>query len=387
MREFATFGEIIMSKEITGYTGFDKQADKFFYRFQYKDELGKRKQRRRLFDSESKAKFELRKAINKHEQTGERIHKGERMKFNELAELYKKSKVFAAVYVSNRKVAGLRSYKTVEIILEVLVKHFDRKLIKSIRPSDIEQFKAKRLNTITKDDSERAISSVNRELGVLRATLNYAVRESILMANPFSKCSVISKADETKRERILSRYEEVKLLSALEYRNKQNKQTIVHIKPLVIAAIDTGMRRGELFKLLWSDIDFESNLIYIRATTTKTQTARVVGISERLHSHLIELWSQSEKQLEKSVFGLDSEHSNINKAWKTACSEAKIDDLHYHDLRHTFATRITEAGTPMGLAMKLTGHTQTSTFQRYNNTTDDAARSVAKLLDNFNSQI
>lgn len=376
-----------MSKEITGYTGFDKQADKFFYRFQYKDEFGKRKQRRRLFDSESKAKLELRKAINKHEQTGERIHNGERMKFYELAERYEKSKVFAAVYVSNRKVAGLRSYKTVEMAMNVLREHFGAKLIKSIRPSDIEQFKTKRLNTKTKCNTERAISSVNRELGVFRATLNFAVRESFLMANPFSKCSVISKADENIRERILSRKEEVSLLSALEYRNKQNKQTIIHIKPLVIAAIDTGMRRGELFKLLWSDIDFENNLIYIRATNTKTQTARVVGISERLHSQLIELWNHSEKLLEKSVFGLDSKYSNINKAWKTACIIAKIDDLHYHDLRHTFATRITEQGTPMGLAMKLTGHSQTSTFQRYNNTTNDAARSVAKLLDNFNSQI
>lgn len=376
-----------MTKQITGYTGFDSKADKFFFRFQYTDELGKRKQVRRLFDSESKAKSEMRKSINKHEQTGERIHAGERMKFNELATLYEKSKVFAVEYKGNRKVAGLRSYQTVKIFLDVLKKHFGAKLISKIRPSDVEKFKLTRLNTKTKNDTERAIASVNRELAILRACLNFGMREGWLRENVFSKCSVISKADENIRSRILSRNEEIKLLNALEYRNKQNKQTIVHIKPLVIAAIDTGMRRGELFKLLWSDIDFESNLIFIRATNTKTQTARVVGISERLYSHLIELWNQSEKLFDKSVFGLDSEHSNINKAWKTACREAKIDDLHYHDLRHTFATRITEAGTPMGLAMKLTGHSQTSTFQRYNNTTDDAARSVAKLLDNFNSQV
>ncbi|MBA3334597.1 MAG: tyrosine-type recombinase/integrase [Acidobacteria bacterium] len=259
-----------MAKEITGYTGFDKQANKFFYRFQYTDEREKRRQVRRLYESESKAKLELRKAINKHEQTGEHIHTGERMKFNELAALYNASKVFAAVYSSNRKVAGLRSYKTVEIMLGVLKEYFGTRLIKSIRPSDIEQYKSKRLNTATKNDTERAISSVNRELGVLRATLNFAVRESYLMANPFSKCSVISKADENKRERTLSRIEEDKLLAALEYRNKQNKQTIIHIKPLVIAAIDTGMRRSELFKLLWSDIDFDNNIIHIRATNTVT---------------------------------------------------------------------------------------------------------------------
>lgn len=374
-----------MPKEITGYIGQDEK-ERWFYRFQFTDETGKRKSIRKLCTSESNAKSELRKSINKHEQAGERIHEGERMKFSELVERYEKSKVFAAQYKANRKVAGLRSHKTAKVLLGAAKAHFGAKLIKSIRPSDVENYKLKRLNTKTRGDKERAISSVNRELALLRATLNFAIREGWLAHNVFSKCSVISKADENKRERVLSFDEEKRLLEALEYKNKQEKQTIVHIKPLIIAAIDTGCRRGELFKLRWQDVDFDNGLIYIRATNTKTQTARVVGITERLHNELFKLWNDSAQQLELSVFGYESEYSNIYKAWKTACDKAKIYDLHFHDLRHTFATRIVEAGTPMALAMKLTGHSQLSTFQRYNNTTHDATRQVAKQLHSFNTQ-
>jgi integrase len=377
---------LAMPKDITGYVSFDKKADKYFFRFQYTDERGKRRQIRRLCTSESNAKSELRKAINKHEAAGgdEHIHAGERMKFKELAERYEKSKVFAAQYKSNRKVAGLRSHKTVKLFLDVLKAEFGERLINQIKPSHIEQYKLKRINTPTKNGTERAISSVNRELMIFRVCLNFAVREGFLQTNPFTKCSVISTADETARTRTLSFDEEKRLLAALEYRNKQNVQTIVHIKPVVVAAIDLGARRGELFKLLWKDIDFENRIAHIRAENTKTQTARFVGLTDRLHEILSKLWSKSPKQLEMRVFGITN---NISKAWKTALRVAEIEDLHFHDLRHTFASRVIASGVHTTIAMHLTGHKQLSTFQRYNNVSVESARQAANKLHEFNSRI
>jgi integrase len=112
---------------------------------------------------------------------------------------------------------------------------------------------------------------------------------------PFNRCStsLISKADETKRERILSFDEERRLLTAcgertITYTRKGKEITAKlktgreHLKAIIIAALDTAMRRGELFKLQWEDVNLTNGLIYVKAMNTKTQTRRIVGITPRL---------------------------------------------------------------------------------------------------------
>src|SRR5439155_8639989 len=79
---------------------------------------------------------------------------------------------------------------------------------------------------------------------------------------------LISIADERKRERILTRDEELRLLAACENRYQK------HLRPILICALDTGMRRGEIFGLKWSDVDFEERILTIRPFNTKTMKDR-----------------------------------------------------------------------------------------------------------------
>src|SRR5262249_27449356 len=149
---------------------------------------------------------------------------------------------------------------------------------------------------------------VNRELEVLRAMLRFAVGEGWLSRSPFQNLStpLISKADETKRDRILTRDEERRLLAACEAKERE------HLKPLIIAALDTGCRKGELLLLTWSDLDFESRTITVRELTCKTLTSRTVPMSVRLTAELQSLRSRFPDR--DTVFGIKLKFQH---SWQT----------------------------------------------------------------------
>jgi integrase len=87
------------------------------------------------------------------------------------------------------------------------------------------------------------------------------------------------------------------------------------LRPIVIAALDTGMRRGELLSLKWGNVDFEHGLINIQAFNTKTMTERQVSMTGRLSQALNALYEQSTKDPERSVFGI---LSNVKRSFTAA---------------------------------------------------------------------
>ena len=124
---------------------------------------------------------------------------------------------------------------------------------------------------------------------------------------------------------------------------------LAHLKPLVICALDSGMRRGELFKLTWANVDFTSRLVSLPQTITKTMKARTVGITSRMYDELIALYEKSDKNPESLVFGITD---NCKRSWTTACRLANVKGLRFHDLRHSYVTRLINAGIPAAEAMK-----------------------------------
>lgn len=387
-----------MARQKTGWVGQDEK-ERWFYRFQYTDATGRRRNVRRLATSESNAKTALRKALNKHEQTGERSIEGDRLRFAKLVEIFKEKRVFEAKYHGERKVAGLRSYKSVELLLETLGGHFANKLVKTITHSDVEQFKLERLRTLKKNKKERTIASVNRELECLRSVMNFAKREGYIHITPFERGqALISKSDETRRDRVLSREEEKRLLVACGERTytykRKGKEITAHdtgerrqlLKVIIICALDTALRRGEIFKLKWSDIDFETYEIKVKAMNSKTARPRTVEMTPRLHDELLNLWNKSPKRLSLSVFGYDKPESTIKKAWAGACKDAGLQDFRFHDLRHSAITRLVASGEPSANVMKISGHTQHTTFQRYVNPNSESVKVAAMRLHKYNEE-
>jgi integrase len=237
----------------------------------------------------------------------------------------------------------------------------------------------KEIVTYRKDKQERVrmVATVNRELALLRSILNFGVQNDWLIKNPFSQApGLVSLSAEVERERVLSFAEESRLLAVCtDYR--------AHLRPLLICALDTGLRRGEMFKMRWRDVSFATGEIYIPQTNTKTEDARTVGITPRLRAELENLWQASPKHLDGLVFGIGN---TIKTAWKTACEKAGLEDFRFHDCRHTATTRMIASGSAHTEVMKITGHTQLKTFLRYLNITPETANGAAMRLETYNAQ-
>lgn len=351
-----------------------------------------------------------------HASNGERGLDGARMTFRELAALYKTSRLIPAQYHgegdAQRKVGGLRSVIAPQGFLETLTAHFGAKLIRNITHEDIEQFKRQRLGEPTRKDvarherelkkspkavlrSTRAIASVNRELELLRAVMRFAQRQRWISRSPFEEGTpLISKADETRRERVLSHDEERRLLDACgprtlhyKWRGKQitaqdDGERRAHLRALIIAALDTAMRRGELFKLRWRDVDLEGRSIRIIALNSKTARPRTVSITPRLGAELERLRALAPKDPDALVFGVTD---TIKKSFAAACKAAGIEGFRFHDCRHTAITRMIAVGAHPTEVMKISGHTQHSTFVRYVNPDTEALQRVADALAAYNA--
>jgi len=370
-----------------------------YARFQYTDSTGKAKEKNRPISDKRLARSvvdEMRRELRVH---GEELFDSEKLAFDELVDRYESSELVEAIYQEGIKVRGRRSVRAVKSSLKPLREYFGSKRIRLIKSNDIKNYKNHRLNTpveievnerttvidnktgkritvVTKSvrTRQRRIATVNRELELLRAILNFAVQNEWLVRSPFALVKgIISKAAEIERDRVLSFEEENELLEVCVGRK-------AHLRPLLICALDTAMRRGEIFKMRWKDIDFSSREIYIPQTNTKTEEARRVGLTQRLSEELETLWNASSKDLDSTVFGITN---TIKTVFKSACEIAKIKDFRFHDCRHTATTRMISSGSPHTEVMKITGHSQLKTFLRYLNITSETTKKVASRLSDY----
>jgi integrase len=367
-----------------------KKTLKVWYaRIEYTDDSGvkRRIEKKPTYNSEASARDKAREMLAKLD-SDNKAFDAQAMTFAQLADHYKKTFLVEPEYRDGRKIAGLRSKYDYEKRLVPLKTFFGRKRVRAITHGDLEQYKTNRLKTPvvigrntrgTKEkgspkERDRSIATVHRELSFLRRILNVAVSNGWLQKNPFEMGrSLINPGDEKPRERILTREEETRLLAGCV-------EAKAHLKAILICALDTGMRRGEMFKLKWSDMDFENGLITIRAFNTKIMRERQVAMTSRLISELLPLSECAEP--EALVF-------NVKTSVKTAFDKLKkklgLADLRFHDLRHTHATRLVSKQLPLAEVGRMLGHTQANTTFRYVNANVETARRAAAMLDEYNA--
>ncbi len=107
-----------------------------------------------------------------------------------------------------------------------------------------------------------------------------------------------------------------------------------YLRPIIVVALNTGMRRGEIFHLKWHDIDFKRDIIYLYET--KNGEKRVIPMNEIVKSTLIKVKKDPNSPY---IFHNDDgrPYYNLRKSFFTACKKAGIINFHFHDLRYTFA--------------------------------------------------
>lgn len=350
---------------------------KIYARITYTDASGKRRDLMRLAESKTQAKELATQMLRDLRDHGARVIDADRMTFADLAKFYEEDRLVPAQYRDGRKVTGLRSLAVPKLYLKTLVDHFRQRLIKTITPSDIEKFKKNRLETDSSRGGKLSITSVNRELEVLRSVFFYAKREGWIIRSPFERArGLISKAEEKRRDRVLSQEEERRLIDACSGSRQ-------HLRPILICALDTAMRRGELLKLCWRDVNLQGRTITIIAMNSKTAKPRVVGLTNRLQSELTNLWELSPKSPDELVFGIKD---NFKNAWRSACKEANVEGFRFHDCRHTCITRWVSRRLPIAEIMRLSGHSTLTAFSIYVNATEQSIRRGAEALDEWQEE-
>lgn len=253
-----------------------------------------------------------------------------------------------------------------------------------------------------------ALETVKREFTYLRAILNYAVKTKAIPSHQVGTYRVtgtIAEGESSAQVRFLTTDEEKRLRAALDAREvdvKTYRETINasrrktgrellpalglddyadHIKPMVLLALNTGLRRGDLFDLKWQHVDLGRR--QIRKVINKSSHAKrkagkkvepvTLPISDEAHAVLSQLKRQrdpnSDYVFPSPVSG--SRLNNIKRGVNTALKLAKIDEFRFHDLRHTFASRLVMAGVDVNTVRELMTHSDIKMTLVYAHLTDD----------------
>lgn len=351
-----------------------EKKGKFYARVRFKDENGKQRDLWKVATSKSEARKKLKELIQKSETLSAIELDTSQMTLAELAAHYIDNYLQPAVYVGEKKVSGVRGVNEALYAVKPLVQHFGNKRIKAITYGDIRHYKQLRFTTPTKHGNQRSIATVNKELGKLKRMFNIAVREQWLNRNPFDNGESLI-GNETHRNRILTLEEEARLFQAIESKQKRE-----HLKGILLVALDCALRRGEIFKLRWSEVDLNKRTITVTAFNSKTARARTVAMTNRVFAELQNLWEESNNDRNNLVFGVSV---TIKTSWKKICREAEIEDFRFHDCRHTAISRMIRAGIPPVECMRVSGHTTLRAFNIYANIDNETIFRTANALDSY----
>lgn len=341
-----------------------KIAGGWVYRIRYIDSHGRqRTEERGTWDLKGEAARAIDAAVEELTKSSGNIRDGEQMTFNDLAdicerEIYgdKKSSSIPSIIKTLRSFFGVRRLAAIDrAVVLAYIEHRTSENIRTVKSEEL-------LRTVKR-------STVDKELRIMRSMIYHAIDEGWLLKNPFrtsKKLAPLVRKAVGDRDRVLTIDEERRLLEScvpsektitykrtLRGKDRVDEMTRatgnVFLKAIVMIALDSGMRRGEILKLKWSDIDAVQRIISIPASNTKTKRARLVPISERVIAELDTLRLNTSGQF---VFPL----KRITRAFDTAVRLAQIGGFTFHDLRRTFTTRQVADGTNLALIAKATGH-------------------------------
>ena len=251
----------------------------------------------------------------------------------------------------------------------ILTEHFGTRRLFQITPLDIEEFKKLRKQAPAKGKKIRSDVSVNRELEVLRHMLNKAVEWGMLDQNPFTRFrDPVFFGERNDRVRFLTQEQIPTLLSV----------SPPYLANLIKGAIFTGLRRGDLFNLKWTDVDLETGLLTFR----EQKKMEKLGF-KYLNEDMIDLLMQIPKGESDYIFlGPNGKPlRDIKRSFHTALKKAGITDFHWHDLRHTSASHLLMRGASMKAVQEHLGHTSIAMSQRYSHLSKDFQREQVNLLN------
>jgi len=256
-----------------------------------------------------------------------------------------------------------RSWQRDEQLIANLSRVFGSKRLAEIRSLDVEQYKLMRCETAQP-------ATVNREVALLKHMFNLGIQWEYTLDNPTRGVKLLR--EDNIVERILSPEEEERLLA----------EAHADLKPVLTTAVNTGMRLGELLALTWAEVDLTQRLITVRHT--KNGRLRRLPINDGLLEALKALHGKSSKA--EYVFRSPrngNRRKSVRTAFEAATRRAGFSKLRFHDLRHTFATRLVAAGVDIVTVKELMGHRDISMTMRYAHSAPERSLDAVRRLEHY----
>jgi integrase len=267
-------------------------------------------------------------------------------------------------------------HKGHEKTLHTLDNNFDTIMaqrIDAITGRDLDQIRTTWMQTGNKP------STVNRKMGSISGVFSRAVEWEYITTHPLAKLKQL-KVDSIGVVRYLSDDEDKRLRSALDARqdemrreresankwradrDQEQKPSLLdlhftdHLKPMVIISLKTGMRRGELFNLKWSSVNFDTKTITVTGDTAKTSETRHIQMNTEVVTTLKEWKKQSTSDHYVFANREGDRFEDVKSAWLKLLKRAQVIGFRWHDMRHDFASKLVMAGVPLNTVRDLLGH-------------------------------
>ncbi len=279
--------------------------------------------------------------------------------FQELCDLYWEEEG------SLRKTKGLAS------MLKIWKEYFGNPLVSELTAQKIEAFLRQHTKAVKLDGMtarvEVAPATKNRHLALLSRMFNKGIERGRVVENP---AQGVEKYEENNaRTRYLSTGEIERLLEA----------SSDDFRPVLITALHTGMRRGEILNLQWPDVDLKARVILIRESKSGKQ--RKIPMDETLYETLSVLPSRFKKGYVFPSPRTGGRRYDFKKPFRAAVTKAGIEDFRFHDLRHTFGSHLVMNGVDLRTIQELLGHYSVSMTEKYAHLAPDHRTRAVKTLD------
>jgi len=250
-------------------------------------------------------------------------------------------------------------------------------------------------------------ATLNRQITALKAALNWGVKRGIIEANNMTRLEKLREEDSNTKIRYFSSEERERLFVALDAReerirtgrdnhnewlddrdksvlpNLREYAFVDHLKPMIIVSLNTGMRKGSLFLLLWSDIDFQEGILTIRPPTEKNSKLIHIPMNPTLTKTLLAWKEQTGRDGDELVFPspkTGTVMNNCKKAWAGILEDAEIKNFRWHDMRHDFASQLVMKGVDLNTVRELLGHSDIKMTLRYAHLAPKVKRAAVEML-------
>ncbi|MFT4967724.1 MAG: integrase [Candidatus Deianiraeaceae bacterium] len=220
----------------------------------------------------------------------------------------------------------------------------------------------------------------NRILAMLSVVFGYAISHGMITHNP---CFEIARYTEEKRERYLTKQEIEDILTALN-----TSPYIMEVNAIKLLLL-TGSRKSEVLQAKWEQFNFDEGIWLKPSNSTKQKRPSLIPLNTFAIAILLEM----KKSINKSNTHIISTNEylfyntktkkplqDIKRFWATICKTAEIENLHMHDLRHTFASILANNGIDLHQTGKLLGHSNSRTTERYSHLHNNTLRNASELV-------